>query len=255
MTAATTVDALVLDTVAYRDKDLVVRFLTPCQGLVSAMAFGARQSRGRFPSGLDRLTRVDAQITSRARGMAVCNSATTREVFWHLRTDLYCSAVASLLCDILLKVHLDPEEAPALFAFCIDSLTTLEGGDMEATPSVGLFLALGILRRLGFLPEQMRCPSCTPGKVAKSYRLRSDSGAIWCLEHDRSGPHRTPLSAAELGLMQQAVQAPDLPTFAAGNTLTTRASMTLLENLLPWFERVLGGTLKSAAFLRSLYAQ
>ena len=45
MTEETAVSALVLDTIAYRDKDFVVRLLTADEGVISAMAFGARGSR------------------------------------------------------------------------------------------------------------------------------------------------------------------------------------------------------------------
>lgn len=255
MTAERSVDALVLDTVAYRDKDLVVRLLTPDDGVVSAMAFSARQSKRRFPSGLDRLTLVEATLAPRTRGMPVCKQATTRDVFWTLRTDLESSAGAALLCDVLLQVHLDASEAPDVFSFAVASLQTLDQQPPGSRPAIVLFLLLGLLRRVGFVPESLDCPQCAPGHLAKQYRMRSDSGAIWCREHDRSGPHRVPLSAADVDLMQKAIDAGDLATFAQGASAQSSGALSLLERLLPWVEGTLGGRLRSFSFFRSLYAK
>jgi DNA repair protein RecO len=256
MTGETAVSALVLDTIPYRDKDFVVRLLTPEEGVFSAMAFGARGSRKRFPSGLDRLTLVDAVLSHRGRGMPICKMATTRSVFWQIRSDLDRSAVASVLSEVLLLVHLEPGESEPLFAFAKKSLTQLEQGAAPGSPAAALNLVLGVLRSLGFVPSTLACPDCLVGHIAQSYRLRTDSGALYCRDHDRPGPHRITLTPTDVRILGHCLEASDL---AALGTISAdgmpMSAWRLLEKLQPWLERTLGGRLKSFSFLLSLYAK
>lgn len=256
MTGETAVSALVLDTIPYRDKDLVVRLLTPEEGVISAMAFGARGSRNRFPSGLDRLTLIDAVLASRSRGMPVCRMATTRAVYWRLRTDLDCSATASMLSEVLLQVHMESRESEPLFAFATTALAQLDEGLAPGSPAAALHLVLGVLRILGFLPATLACPACPEGHVAPGYRLRTDSGAIYCRDHDRPGPNRIALDPAAVRLLRHCLTAPDLAALAAiRDDGMPRSALRVLETVQPWLELTLGGQLKSFSFLRSLYAQ
>ncbi len=256
MTREAAVMALVLDTIPYRDKDFVVRLLTPDEGIVSAMAFGARGSRTRFPSGLDRLTLVDTILSHRSRGMPVCKTATTRSVFWRLRSDLDCSAVASLLSEALLHVHMESTESGPLFDFTIAALSQLDEGLAPGSPAAALHLLLGLLQILGFLPSNLTCPVCPEEQTAQSYRLHGDSGAIYCRDHDRPGPYRINLSAADVRIFQHCLTTPDLTALALlKSDGLPNSALRVLVKLLPWFERTLGGKLKSFSFLRSLHAK
>jgi DNA repair protein RecO len=256
MTGETAVSALVLDTIPYRDKDFVVRLLTPEEGVFSAMAFGARGSRKRFPSGLDRLTLVDAVLSHRGRGMPVCKMATTRSVFWQLRSDLDRSAVASILSEVLMMVHLGPGESESLFAFAVRALTQLDEGAAPGSPAAALHLVLGVLRNLGFIPSKLLCPACREDHEAQGYRLRGDSGALYCRDHDRPGPHRINLSPADVRIFNHCLSASDLVALGAISVDgMPHSALRLLENLQPWLERTLGGRLKSFSFLLSLYAK
>ncbi len=256
MTEETAVSALVLDTIAYRDKDFVVRLLTADEGVISAMAFGARGSRKRFPSGLDRLTVVEAVLSHRSRGMPVCKMATTRSVFWQLRSDLDRSAVASMLSEVLMMVHLEPGESGPLFDFAVKSLTQLDEGAAPGSPAAALHLILGVLHNLGFIPSTLACPDCDAGHVAPSYSLRTDSGALFCRDHDRPGAHRITLSPTDVRILRYCLMAGDL---AALGTISAdgmpASALRVFEKLQPWLERTLGGRLKSFSFLLSLYAK
>lgn len=256
MTRETAVSALVLDTIPYRDKDFVVRLMTPEDGVFSAMAFGARGSRTRFPSGLDRLTIVEAVLSHRGRGMPVCKTANTRSVFWRLRSDLECSAVASLLSEMLLLVHMESGESQLLFEFATTAFAQLDGGPSTASPAAALHLALRVLRILGFLPSTIACPLCQEGHEAQSYHLRTDSGALFCRDHDRPGPHRIILTPAAVRVLRHCLTAHDLSKLGgiSGDGMP-RSALGVLEKLLPWLERTIGGRLKSFSFLLSLYAQ
>ncbi len=256
MTSETAVSALVLDTIPYRDKDFVVRLMTPEDGVFSAMAFGARGSRTRFPSGLDRLTIIEAVLSHKGSGMPVCKMANTRNVFWRLRRDLECSAVASMLSEMLLLVHMESEESKLLFEFATTAFEQLDQGLSPGSPAAALHLSLGVLRILGFLPATVACPACPEGHQAQSYHLRSDSGALYCRDHDRPGAHRIVLTPAAVRVLRHCLTAHDLRALAViSDDYLPGSALRVMENLLPWLERTLGGRLKSFSFLRSLYAQ
>ena len=119
MTAEQTFDALILDTTPFRDNDLVVKLLPPGEGPLSAMAYSARKSRNRFPSGVDRLTLAEVTLTSKPNRMPVLGSVVIKEVFWEVKEDLDKSCAATLLTEMIIKAHVEAGEAGRLFDFSL----------------------------------------------------------------------------------------------------------------------------------------
>ena len=117
MTREYSVLVLVLDTHAYRDRDLVVKLFSRDGGTLSAMAYGARGSKSRFPAGIDRLTLGEATLSAPDNRMAVCKQFDVQDVYWKMKESLECTAVATVLSELLMKSHVEEQDAGFLFDF------------------------------------------------------------------------------------------------------------------------------------------
>jgi DNA repair protein RecO len=242
--------ALVLDTVAYRDRDLIVKFFTPSGGTESAMAYSARKSRTRFPSGIDRLTLVELEWTRKGERMAVCKSATTREVYWGIKSDIEKSSVASLLSELLMRAHVEKQEACALFDFSCAFLAWL---DEAKASGAGAAVALScfILRRLGFLPGALSCPACGDELCGERFALDTASGSLSCGRH---AGHRT----ASLSLSRPEVEALNTllawPGSCSSPPPLVPIPRALLVRFSPVIEDVFGPRLRTLSFLLDVLA-
>jgi len=243
--------ALVLDTVPYRDRDLIVKLFTAVRGTESAMAYSARKSRGRFPSGVDRLTLVEVEWTRKDDSMAVCRSVITKEVYWGVKSDIEKSAVASLLCEMLLRSHVDKSEAESMFDFACSFLAWLDGA--APNPAAAALAAVCFtLRQLGFLPPSLECPDCEPGETAQRFALDSSSGSLSCHRHSRGGPGRIALVQRDIESLNSLLQWPGDGAMELPAVPTPR---DLLERLAPMVEHLFSARLNTLRFLLDVIGQ
>lgn len=242
--------ALVLDTVFYRDRDLIVKLFTASRGTESAMAYSARKSRTRFPSGVDRLTLVEVEWTRKGEGMAVCRSVTTREVYWGVKSDIEKSAVASLLSELLMRAHVERQEARTLFDFSCAFLAWLDGAT-GSSAGAALAVSCFILRRLGFLPDRLSCRDCGDESAEECYALDSASGSLSCRRHARSLKGSLPLSRIEVESFNTLLAWQGSRTCPPPPVQAPRA---LLERLSPVIENVFGSKLRTLNFLLDVLA-
>jgi DNA repair protein RecO (recombination protein O) len=247
--------ALLLDTHPFREADLVVRLFLPDRGNLSAMARSARSSRKRFPSGLDRLTLADIKLSSRTgRGMPTLEEANVVEVWWNIRSDVGRVAAASLLAELLLRAHLEADEAPALHAFACALLARLDSVHEVAGGPAALMAAAGILHRLRLLPRPLACTRCacatplTQGSPSDAW-LDPSTGELLCGPHAEHRPGGIRLERHELQLL--ALAEGDPTDFPLGPDLSPIAE-PLLDRFEPFLVRMFGGNLRSLAFLRDV---
>ncbi len=250
--------ALLLDTHPYRDADLVVRLFLAERGNVSAMARSARASRRRFPSGLDRLTLADVRISASrtGRGMPTLEGAEVAEVWWNIRSDLGKVAAASLLAELLLKAHVEPDEATLLFDFACALLNRLDAAPGPCGPAAALLAAGGILHRLHLLPQPLRCSGCSlprlsaPGTSTPPFPseawLDPATGELLCSSHAEHHAGRIRLEEHELQLLALTAGAPAEWPLAPE---VSPIALPLLARLEPFLTRLFGSNLRSLAFL------
>jgi len=241
------VSAIVLDTLPYRDADLIVKLLAS-SGKITAIAYYARKSRARFPSGLDRLTMVDA-IMSPGRGMHVINSAVTRDVFWGVKQDFDKGCAATLFAEMLLLSHFEPDEPESIFALAATTLAALDQCSGPETWPRTLHAIMRLLHLLGFLPPEARCMKCPSPRTDLAHGLDPRTGEIRCRDHRTEDPS-IPLSLERLTLLDAALSSPSATEFFANApTGSGPAALPLLQSLAPLLENLVSAPLKTLAFL------
>ena len=174
--------ALVLRTLEFGEADLIVHLLTPRRGRVTVMAKHARKSVRRFPGSLDLFNHLEVKIHPRRRGgMPLLDRARLLSPFLSLRDHSVRYALACYLMELLGR--LAPEdgigpEMESIYAFALEALRALEGGQPDAQTRV--LLEVRALEALGLCPQLLDCVRCGkecqgPGPVGFHV---SDGGVI-----------------------------------------------------------------------------
>jgi len=243
------IEALVLDVLPYRDNDLIVRLFSSQHGPLSAMAYSARRSRTRFPSGLDQITWVETLLEFKGRGMPTCKWAVTREAFWGIKSDLDKTCAAALLAELLVRSPMEPREAELLFDDTSEFLARLDGHAPIEARLVMCYVVIFLLLRLGQLPTPS-CARCEPGQWAEKYSLRPDSGEVCCHRHSHRPAGLPVLSADDLRLMQELAVVSPAEFFDGGPP--SASSAPLFRALQARLGSLFAAPFKSLAFMESL---
>lgn len=188
-----TSEAIVLDVRPYRDYDVMARLLSPTLGVFSAAAYAAARSRKRFPSGVDHLTRVQVELRHQNERYLM-KSLTVQDPYWTLKSDFDRTCVASLLCEVLARAHLETSEWSTAYVLAQE---TLEGLDLlpSVEPiSASVFVLMKLLKLLGFLHPAPICRPCDNGAFLSRAMLDLQDGTLRCEKHppEHPGPLLSP---------------------------------------------------------------
>jgi len=252
MSREQTLDALILDAIPYRDYDLIVRLFLPRQGPVSAMAYAARKSRVRFPSGVDRLTLAEISMTRKGDRMPVLKSVITKEVFWGIKSDLDKTSAASLVSELMMKAHVEELEATEVYEFACRFMKALEQLPPSSAALAALYGVARLLFLLKFLPGTLACTRCNRTD-SSNWLFHTGSGELVCAEHDSSRAGTIPLSQGEVGLLNSALTAGgDLKAFVAAENARAGRALETLTRLEPFLGSIFGSPPKSLEFLKQI---
>jgi len=153
--------AIVLRAIAYEERHKIVTALTEQNGLVTAMARNAIQSR-RFGGALDLFAASDWQFTQKPGAELVhLSEAITRRAFEGIRKDFERLSMAGAFNELMLKLAPQGEPCPDLFRLHSNALAALD----EATTTESDFSLLnGYLAKLlqwsGSQPQLQACLQC-----------------------------------------------------------------------------------------------
>jgi DNA repair protein RecO (recombination protein O) len=164
-----TSDALVLRLVDYRDSDRIVTLFTRELGTVAALARGARGSKRRFGGALEPYAIVRVELGPARGELWSLESASVRQSFPRLLTDLARMEAAAGALLLLREAQAARQPDPALFLASVQYLALVDvAGDPER---VGLLaFTLRALSLLGLAPRLDRCGRSAqpvpPGRAA-----------------------------------------------------------------------------------------
>lgn len=196
-------DALVLDSRAYRDRDLLVTALTSNHGVQRGVF---RRSRGgRTPRAA--ATQILSMVRCSLYHGPHAELANFKEIeletsSYPLASNICTASAASVVAEILLVFCPENEPAPRRFrlgAALLDSL--LEGLDPDAAISYGQLWAL---RLGGLLPSLTTCATCGRG-LDSGGRLSRDSAHLNCSGCSPSGKR---LNATDIAFAQMMLRTP-----------------------------------------------
>ncbi len=201
-------EGLILKVGRFREIDCWVRFFSPSQGLVTAMAFGGAKSRRRFCGCLDALNSVlfKARFFP-AKGRHVLEEATLLRAFSRLRHDAGRVGLAANCLQFVQALRISSEEAPALHGLLMETLDVLDQSESVPPVFAQLFRAK-ICFTQGYAPELNSCAVCgrgmaerqcterpadpRDGRVAErpGVTLAMETGGVYCAHCPPAGGHQ-----------------------------------------------------------------
>jgi DNA repair protein RecO (recombination protein O) len=195
-----TLDAAVLRSQPWSESSRIVTFLAREQGLVKAMARGARGPKGRFGASLEPLQRVRITLSVRStRELQTLTQADLLHPFARLREDLFRVTYAQALAELMAR--LVPAEQPAeeVFDLLLAALTTLEEGSGD--PQL-VFLAaqLHLAAVLGYALHTGACLECGSPLPAGGTFLTARGGLL-CAGCRSSGEAGYPIGGETAALL------------------------------------------------------
>ncbi|WP_045221224.1 DNA repair protein RecO [Desulfonatronum thioautotrophicum] len=167
-------EGLILKVGRFREIDCWVRFFSPNQGLVTAMAFGGAKSRRRFCGCLDALNSVLFKVRFfPAKGRHVLEEGTLLRGFPRLRQDAARTGLAANCLQFVQALRISPEDAPAIHKLLMETLDALDQAENVSSVFTQLFRAK-ICFTQGYAPELDSCMIC--GRLVAEEPRSGDQG-------------------------------------------------------------------------------
>ena len=169
--------AVVLRHSEYGEADRILTLYTLEQGKIQAAAKGIRKIKSRKAGHLEPFTQVTLYL-AKGSGLPVISQAEAIRTFDALRADLFKTAYAAYVVELVDRFSYSEAENPLLYKLLVDTLIRLEG---SAEPAVVIhYYELNLLDLLGFRPELQTCVSCGEAIIAQDQFLSPLMGGVLC---------------------------------------------------------------------------
>jgi len=243
--------AIMLRRVDFGDYDLILTFLTPDRGKISAIAKSAKKSKKRFPGILELFSVLQLEC-SRGRGLPILQEASLDHPFMEIRSDMKKTAYASYWAELVNEWTEEGENQEQLYHLLYHVLRELDrGGISESVLSI--LFQMRFMSIAGFYPNLSHCGGCG----FELERMRRDrvifdiaEGGLVCGKCASGSFRRIYLSK---GAIQQLLWVERADLSKAGrirfSNSSLRESLDFLENFVPYH---LGKMPRSLKVLRQI---
>ncbi len=191
----TEVKGLVLRTVDLKESDRLLTIFTEEQGIVTALAKGARSLKSRKMASTQQFC-YSSFVLYGDRDKYWIKESSLIESFFGIRGSIEGLALAGYIVEVLADVGVEDREVE-LLRLALNSLYAISSGkySLDKVKAVFEMRALSIL---GFMPEVLACHSC--GRREGDFYFDIMAGAIECFDcHKRSEASHTTLSEEHEG--------------------------------------------------------
>jgi len=191
----TEVKGLVLRTVDLKESDRLLTIFTEEQGIVTALAKGARSLKSRKMSSTQQFCYSSFVLYGQSDKYWV-KEASLIESFFGIRNSIEGLALAAYIVEVLADVGVEDKEVD-LLRLALNSLYAIsqEKYDLNKVKAVFEMRAMSIL---GFMPEVLECSRCARRDGEFFFDIMA--GALECFEcHKRSAASHTTLSEEHEG--------------------------------------------------------
>ena len=173
-------EALPLRKIDYSETSQIIRFLTKDLGKISVIAKGSKRKDSNFSGTIDLFTVYEIVYIEKQPGnLDILTSANLQKSFQTLCEDITTFSAASYIVEFGDELVADGQRINDLYDLIINSLSDLDGKDID---SVIFNFEAKALRMLGYMPRVENCCICQE-KIADSLSVVSFAarhGGILC---------------------------------------------------------------------------
>lgn len=179
--------AFVLSTVDYGERDRIVSLFTLEHGLIKGFARGARNSHKRFGAALELLARIEIHARLK-EGLSTLQQADVISVYPAIRGNLYAIALGLYSAELIELITPEGHPLPRLFRLFSAWLDRLETSmKMETSlKNERRFFEINLLNILGYRPSIEGCSRCG-NRYDNRGALLQQNGEIACTQCTKVG--------------------------------------------------------------------
>jgi DNA repair protein RecO (recombination protein O) len=178
--------AIILKAYKLGEADKIVKLYSQKNGLIDAVAKGARKIKSKFGGRLELFNFIDLELAS-GKSLDIITDAEILKNFSNIPLDFNKFIFCQLISEIVLKMHLHTNEAsPVLFKLiyvCFNEIDNLPKDDIYSIEKVACFFIAKFLKITGYAPIIENCISCgtaiveeKSGKISFSIKM----GGVLC---------------------------------------------------------------------------
>lgn len=170
--------AVVLRHVDWGEADQLLTLYTREQGMVRAIAKGARKITSRKGGHLQPFTHITVQL-AKGRDLLIVTQVETINAFLPLHDDLVKTGHAAYAVELLLRFSYEDEGAnPAIFRLLVETLGRIEV-ENDAWLAVRYY-EMRLLDAVGFRPQLFECANCGREILAEDQFFSFTAGGVIC---------------------------------------------------------------------------
>jgi DNA repair protein RecO (recombination protein O) len=238
-------EGIIIRTIDYGESNKIITLFTNEAGKLGVMARGAKKPKSRLSS-ISQLFTYGQFLIQKGTGLGMLNQGEMIDSYRNIRKDIFHTAYAAYMVEMLDKLTDEGKPSPALFLFLQRSLQLLNEG---ADPEVLKFIfEVKMLRIAGISPEVDLCSNCRRAEGDFSFSIKE--GGFLCHRCAGIDPYRIKISAAAAKLLRlfYHIDINRLGTISVKDQ--TKAQ--LKHVLTTYFDEYSGLKLKSKRFLDQL---
>jgi DNA repair protein RecO (recombination protein O) len=170
--------AVVLRHSDWGEADRLLTLYTREQGMVRALAKGARKITSRKAGHLQPFTHVTLQL-AKGRDLLIVTQAETVNAFLPLHDNLTKTSHAAYVVELLLRFSYEEEGGnPTLFKLLVETLDRIEKEDSAWLPI--RYYEMRFLDAVGFRPQLFECANCGREIQAEDQFFSATVGGVIC---------------------------------------------------------------------------
>jgi len=170
--------AVVLRHSDWGEADRILTLYTSEQGMVRAIAKGARKVTSRKAGHLQPFTHITVQL-AKGRDLLIVTQVETVNAFLPLHDDLVKTGYAAYVVELLLRFSYEEESAnPSVFRLLVETLDRIEKED-EAWLAIRYY-EMRFLDAVGFRPQLFECANCGREILAEDQFFSFTAGGVIC---------------------------------------------------------------------------
>lgn len=190
-------EGIIVRTTDYGESHKITAIYSREAGKISAMARGAKKTNSRLAS-VSQLFTYGYFLIQTGRGLGTLQQGEIVSSFRGLKEDIFKTAYASYIVEMVDRSTQDHEPNPYLFELLYQSLHYISE-DYDAEIITNIF-EMKMLQVLGLYPEMKRCSLC--GATEGTFGFSIKENGLICHRCIHKDPHYLPLSQNTVKLLR-----------------------------------------------------